>query len=473
MENPTIACVEIDGLHDQFNVRLQFNPRLNVLYGKNGRGKTTLLHVLANVLELDFERFAHLNFRRIQVTTHAGQTVEIHKIGSDPATILTLNGQVIGGGGSAPDLDASAKATLRAALGGRPVYLPAFRAILERVRAESFADSGRELGYERIRLEERQALKEVSTDRRVLGIYGPSRSDPTAMTARKTMQCREWFGPFVPVIRYPSILEVTDRLSTEHRDAMLETGMQERRMLSEMFVEVFKALLSNEEVPTESEVDTLMQSVQSALETEEKSEEYEFYTDRIGSRLAQELGLVKLRGTHQGGDAERRVLKLYAQMLERRNMERKSAFFRVRQFETAVNKFLDNKVLRVSEDNRASSSGGVFVQTAEQRKYPLSSLSSGERQVLTMLFSATRMATATGIFLIDEPELSLHIDWQRIILSELMAQAQDRQIIACTHSPEVGADHREALQRFSPTPFQRMLPDQAQDTGFSSLDDTL
>ena len=36
---------------------------------------------------------------------------------------------------------------------------------------------------------------------------------------------------------------------------------------------------------------------------------------------------------------------------------------------------------------------------------------------------ATHMSPADGIMLIDEPEISLHVDWQRIILDEIMRQA--------------------------------------------------
>jgi predicted ATP-dependent endonuclease of OLD family len=57
------------------------------------------------------------------------------------------------------------------------------------------------------------------------------------------------------------------------------------------------------------------------------------------------------------------------------------------------------------------------------------------------------MSSADGMLLIDEPELSLHVDWQRVILRELMKQAGDRQIIACTHAPEVTADHRNVMTR--------------------------
>ena len=80
----------------------------------------------------------------------------------------------------------------------------------------------------------------------------------------------------------------------------------------------------------------------------------------------------------------------------------------------------------------------------------LRALSSGERQIVTMLYSASRSPFKSGPLLIDEPELSLHVDWQRIILGEIENQHQGRQIIACTHSPEVGADHESRVQFFFP-----------------------
>jgi len=39
------------------------------------------------------------------------------------------------------------------------------------------------------------------------------------------------------------------------------------------------------------------------------------------------------------------------------------------------------------------------------------------------------------IILIDEPELSLHVDWQRILFDVLMEQGTDNQFLIATHSP--------------------------------------
>ncbi|WP_328588135.1 AAA family ATPase [Xanthomonas citri] len=120
--------------------------------------------------------------------------------------------------------------------------------------------------------------------------------------------------------------------------------------------------------------------------------------------------------------------------------------------ESSVNKFLDKKELSIGRhvSKKGQVRGLVSVRTAAGHSYGLSALSSGERQIVTMLYSASRTKFTSGVFLIDEPELSLHIDWQRIILRELTRQAPDRQIIVCTHSPEVGAEHLFDVQDFEP-----------------------
>lgn len=475
MSDVAISEIRIFGLHQQFNVDLKFSEGLNVLYGKNGRGKTTVLHVIANALELDFFRFRFLQFDRIELDTFKGdQLIIINNQDADTRIKLMLNGLEINLDQNFQPNHEDAK-LLRNTLGSRPVYLPAFRSILERARSESYVEAQRSSEFEQIRESERSLQRESeSRERRTAYVGG--RYDLPGLNARKTVQCREWFGQFVPIIRYPSIIEVTDRLATEYRDAQLEVGMLERRMLSSMFVEVFKALLSEEDIPSESEVETLLERVRLALESDEDVEANHFNeSDHLGSRLAEVVDSMTTQGGSQAGAAERRVLRLYATMLEKRNKERESSFERVHQFEDAVNKFLDNKTLHISDDRKfAQRSGrGVYVESTSGRRYPLSSLSSGERQVLTMIFSATRMSVTPGVFLIDEPELSLHVDWQRIILSELMSQAGGRQIIACTHSPEVGADHSESVEVFNPSPYLPIVCQVSDEGADSLLDDAL
>ncbi len=60
-------------------------------------------------------------------------------------------------------------------------------------------------------------------------------------------------------------------------------------------------------------------------------------------------------------------------------------------------------------------------------------LSSGEKQMLSYLCYNT-FYDNMPIF-IDEPELSLHVDWQRILFPTLLEQATNNQFFIATHSP--------------------------------------
>lgn len=60
-------------------------------------------------------------------------------------------------------------------------------------------------------------------------------------------------------------------------------------------------------------------------------------------------------------------------------------------------------------------------------------LSAGEKQMLS--FIAYNAFYRDSVFLIDEPELSLHVDWQRQLFSVLMAQQTSNQFVIATHSP--------------------------------------
>jgi AAA domain, putative AbiEii toxin, Type IV TA system len=74
-------------------------------------------------------------------------------------------------------------------------------------------------------------------------------------------------------------------------------------------------------------------------------------------------------------------------------------------------------------------------------------LSSGEQQ-LAFLFCASMLSrVGSTIFIVDEPELSLNVKWQRRLLSSLMSLASGArtQFVVATHSIEIMSQHRNAL----------------------------
>jgi hypothetical protein len=90
-------------------------------------------------------------------------------------------------------------------------------------------------------------------------------------------------------------------------------------------------------------------------------------------------------------------------------------------------------------------SGDLFVKHLNDEDIPVDKLSSGEKQLLILLIETLMQRGRPFVYLTDEPELSLHIEWQRKILPAIKKLNPQAQIIAATHSPEVASKYRDSL----------------------------
>ena len=67
-------------------------------------------------------------------------------------------------------------------------------------------------------------------------------------------------------------------------------------------------------------------------------------------------------------------------------------------------------------------------------------LSSGEKQILIILLKVLVQDNKPSILFMDEPEVSLHIDWQRKLIQYIRELNPNVQIIIATHSPGIIMD---------------------------------
>jgi ABC-type Mn2+/Zn2+ transport system ATPase subunit len=67
-------------------------------------------------------------------------------------------------------------------------------------------------------------------------------------------------------------------------------------------------------------------------------------------------------------------------------------------------------------------------------------LSAGEKQILLLLFTLFLMEDRPNVLLLDEPEISLHIEWQDRLIALMHELNPNCQIIMTTHSPNIFAD---------------------------------
>lgn len=137
-----------------------------------------------------------------------------------------------------------------------------------------------------------------------------------------------------------------------------------------------------------------------------------------------------------------------------------------------VDSVIDAKELVINRKNLKVSVESI----PERRKIALDALSSGEKQMIS-LFAKLYLYPRPKIVLIDEPELSLSIDWQRQILTDIMNAPLCKQVVAITHSPFVFDNELEPYARslrlgmVRPTPLFPATGDEFDDLFGSDFDE--
>ena len=62
-------------------------------------------------------------------------------------------------------------------------------------------------------------------------------------------------------------------------------------------------------------------------------------------------------------------------------------------------------------------------------------LSSGEKQMLVLLINTLLLLKKECIVFWDEPEISMHVDWQKVLIATMQKINPNMQLIIATHSP--------------------------------------
>lgn len=115
-----------------------------------------------------------------------------------------------------------------------------------------------------------------------------------------------------------------------------------------------------------------------------------------------------------------------------------------KRLEVIASNFLQegNKRLEIQED------GLLKVILKSNNKAEITELSSGEKQIIIMIAHLIfeEDQEPSGIFIIDEPELSLHIAWQEIFVKSIIEASPKTQFVLATHSPSIVA--KSSMQKF-------------------------
>ena len=375
-----ITEIKIEGLLGRSDpVHLLLNRGVNIFFGENGCGKTTLLKVLDAALSRDGTAMELLPVRKA--------TIDIFSISENRV----------------------------------------FRHIWER-------------GNSRAHTSERHPREYVETaDGRILITHKSSGAEWKISPARRKESLgSRWAHTFLPTTRlyFSDAGRFFPGRSSQFSEAELDQAFSES--VNRAWLQFYSKTLTEVRTIQESGLRTVLRQVLNPGTDLPKDDlvNVDEIHKRVASFLARQshserisLGSPSTFRRRYEGDPNLRQIVNNLDDVERRiemTMVPTNRFL-----ETISNLFSRGKSLKLTNNE-------LQVLLADEQILPISQLSSGEKHLIKILLGA--MASEENSVLIDEPELSMHIDWQRILVQTILSLNPGCQLILASHSPEIMAD---------------------------------
>jgi len=129
-----------------------------------------------------------------------------------------------------------------------------------------------------------------------------------------------------------------------------------------------------------------------------------------------------------------KVLTLYVQDTKEKLSSYDDIYRKIELFSRILNsKRLSFKKIKIDSDK------GFHFETEKERPLKLTQLSSGEQHQVVLLYELIFKTEKNVLVLIDEPEISLHVAWQKEFLKDLqeIIEIQNMPVVIATHSPQI------------------------------------
>ena len=429
-----IREIRVDNLFGRYNYFIPLggetsddSSRMSLLYGDNGTGKTTILRLVFHLLS-SAPRSGHktviseVPFSNLTVTFSDLTTVSAHRSSSN------LIGNF--------DLGLSVS-------GKRPETVPV------EVDPESGAVTDRSTPPELDALLGR--ISKVVPDVFYLGDDRTIESDTLPRATRR-------IGSRV-VHDFDDDVFIGDQSLAEQRERVLKKAIDRARQ--QIYVELTRASTRGEVNARQIYAEVLRSIVSASVAldviVDEKAplEEELREIEEISQRFA-EFGLGSAIDTaplkDSLSDAAEQTLPLVLQVLksflngQRARLDAHDVLYeKMHAFVATINGYLTDKIVELHVSN------GLTIRLPGGELDP-SLLSSGERHLLLLFLNVFTSSNQSRLFIIDEPELSLNVKWQRELVDSLLGLTQNSlcQFLLATHSIELLSKHKRFVTQLKP-----------------------
>ncbi|MFF7186253.1 AAA family ATPase [Streptomyces sp. NPDC008222] len=430
----TVAITEVavDRLFDRYDYRLDFDPSLAILYGDNGTGKTTILRMIHNLLSPGPGRghktaVAKTNFKSFRIEFSNGATVRAEReqasVGSFELCLVLPSRKehrahfIVNDDGYIPRRG-SAHSESQDDL---------VKLILQAIPLRSYyLSDDRTLDSDFIKEEEPNSRESLLTRYRYL-----AEAEKLSELADKPA-------------RYPQLTPAMTRVAHWARQQALQGASEGSVSANSIYADVVKHLAFMPRKSTSEGKSST--SRHQLLELIEVIGERSRDQSRFGLLPAVNTGdllqfLPKVRD--EDFSLVSGILKPYLDGTAARLDALESTHRVLSFFVDTLNRFFKGKYVKFDIKS------GLTIYTDADNPLDAEALSSGESQLLTLFCNILSARESPTIFVIDEPEISLNVKWQRALVDALLGCAKESeiQLILATHSIELLATHREQVVR--------------------------
>ncbi len=409
-----LKSVKITGFWGEHVVKTQINKDVNIFIGKNGTGKTTLINLLQAALTVDLELLYNLQYESISLILYEGRStrkIEVSKI-SDDLEYSSVEYKIGTNKYKLPIVPYREFISKRFKSGRlNPKFYHTVREIRETISSIlriSYLSVYREnLVHEDPYTDSRREVISNTIDSKLMELIGDLTSFQLQLETELTKHSK---GFQENVLRTMLFNEDFDYVNISEE---IKLDIKQIRVGLKQAYRELKILDDSTTNTIESHVEAISKAAKSINE---------YVKDKSKGLYPNDVTpLTVLKRT-------RRIIELSSELEEKKKL----IFKPINEYLKLVNEFSDNKEFKLSEDAE-----GGFAVFKEGSRIPIDQLSSGEKQLIILLTETLLQKQSQTIFIADEPELSLHIEWQRKIIPSIKKLNPNAQIIVATHSPEI------------------------------------
>jgi len=408
-----ILSVDIKGFWQRVNAKCSFNNDVNIIIGRNGTGKTTFMNILNSILSVDLEGINSNDFSSAEIKLQDGlkrKTIKVVKIDSITSPYSIIEYQV-----------STKKYQLRVINSEDRRMSPAYR-------RKAIEDS-----------EELRSTLAKLVSLSSLSVY--------RLRSGEDYEVRDRYGSKLININ-PVDFRLTQLLQhlTKYQ---LDLSQQAREIASNLQKDVLASILYSKDD---------LDDVKFAIDFDKEREKNNLIS-AYGQLNAIDAGIRRKINYHvdyidqtlseikkSSGDASNidfRSLEAFRKTQKIIKMSLHSKFLTEEVF-SPIDLFLSTLKDFIIDKNFNFIGGELNINNGHGTIIP-EHLSSGEKQLLILFIETLLQRGKQYVFLTDEPELSLHIAWQRKIIPAIKTLNPNAQVIAATHSPEVASKYRHSI----------------------------